>query len=126
MKTFSSLVVFSGTLDHNLFSFMDFFDLNSENCLANDKLEKLGVGHLQADQLTIPALLSTSYAQVPWTASATAAATSTVASLYTDIPAIDPDLPYYSIPAIAPVYTPPPPIGVPRESKAPYTYTWTA
>ncbi|KAE9362957.1 hypothetical protein N431DRAFT_475143 [Stipitochalara longipes BDJ] len=73
-------------------------------------------------------LLSTSYAATStvWAASATAAATSTVASLYTDLPAIDPDLPYYSIPAIAPVYTPPPPIGVPRESKAPYTYTWTA
>ncbi|PMD31968.1 hypothetical protein L207DRAFT_518868 [Hyaloscypha variabilis F] len=79
--------------------------------------------------VVLAALLSTTYAasSTLWTASATAAATTSAdSSLYTDIPAVNPDLPYYSIPAIAPVYTPPPPIGVPRESKAPYTYTWTA
>jgi hypothetical protein len=77
-----------------------------------------------ASKLTGIGLLSTSHAQT-W-----AAATSTVYEVAPptttpDVP-VDPDLPYYSIPAIAPVFVPPPPIGVPRESKASYTYTWTA
>ena len=82
----------------------------------------------RTDELTTAGLFSTSYAATStlWTATPTAVATSTDTSLATDIPGIDPDLPYYDIPAIAPQYTPPPPIGVPRESKAPYTYTFSA